>query len=317
MSQKIGRNYSLTISGDNFFEPIVITLPFTIEFDITRTLLTSSNLCQIRLYNLSPTLRNQLRRSVTTGWSYPIETIVLRAGYLGNPGFISSNANINGTNFGTQCPVIFSGNVNEAWSYREGINFITQMECYDGGFTFANSQITPGLATFPKLTPYSVIISSMISSLPEITLGAVGNYPGVTPRSTTYTGNTIDHLNILTGGGFFIDKGVGNALGNNEYSLEVGPPTVIDASTGLLNTPVLENALLTYEMIFEPNLNIGTAVTINSRTLEKSVTSNFSGQYKTASIKHRGMISQTVCGDCVTTGTFFYLQTPTAVVSNG
>lgn len=315
MSQKLGRNYSLSISGTNFPIPLVITLPFTLEFDITRNTLTSANVCQVRLYNLSPQNRNKLRRAVTTGWSEPLETITLRAGYSGYGG---SSPNPIGSDFGVNLPVIFSGNVSEAHSYREGINFVTQIECYDGGFAFVNGQVPSGLS-FPKGTPYKTIITALIASLPNITVGAVGNYLGVLSRTFTPTGSTIEVLKQLTGGGFFIDNGMGYALGNNEYSLSPGPPPVVDAASGLLNTPILENGIVTFNMIFEPSLSIGTGLHLVSKTLETGVgqqLANYSGFYKITSVKHRGIISQTVCGDAVTTGQFFFLQTPTPVVSS-
>lgn len=289
-SQKFGRNYSLTVSGTNFPQPLVITLPFTIEFDITRNTLTSANVCQIRLYNLSPQNRNALRRNVT-GYSYPYESIVLKAGY------------------GNNLPIIFSGNVSQAWSVREGINFITQIECFDGGFAFTNGQTN---LMIPSGTPYQIVIGNLIQSLPNVKLGAVGSYPGSTSKANTYSGNTTSILREVTGGGFFIDNGIGNALGNNEYTTGSGPPLAINASAGLLNTPVLEQTIVRFDMIFEPLLFPGTAVNLMSST-----EANFNGFYKITSVKHRGMISQTVCGDAVTTGEFFFLKNPTPVVADG
>jgi hypothetical protein len=156
-----------------------------------------------------------------------------------------------------------------------------------------------------------------------VTLGAVGNYPGITPRATSYTGSAIDVINQLTGNGFFIDNGIGYALPNNQFTLTAGPPPLIDASSGLLDTPILENGLLSFNMIFEPNLTIGTGVNLVSKTLESSlqkqltINNNFSGFYKVTSVKHRGMISETVCGNVVTTGQFFFLQAPIPAVSIG
>lgn len=289
--QKLGRNYTLQVSGDNFPQALVVSLPFTIEFDITRNTLTSANVCQIRLYNLSPQNRNALRKNVT-GYGFPIMNITLNAGY------------------GSQTPVIFSGNVSQAWSVREGVNFITQLECFDGGYTFINAKTD---LTIPKGTPYRTTITNLIQSLsPQVQLGSVGDYPGTSQKQETYSGNTTDILNQLTGGGFFIDNGIGNALGNSEYSLSAGPPININASTGLLNTPVLEQNIVRFDMMFEPTLNIGNSVNLQSLT-----ETNFNGFYKITAVKHRGMISATVCGEAITTGEFFFLKTPVPVVSSG
>lgn len=322
MSQKLGRSYQLTVSGDNFPIPLTVTLPFSVEFDITRNTLTSANLCKIRLYNLSTSNRNNLRRSVTTGFSNPQEYVVLRAGYTG---YNNTSPNPGGLGVGSNLPIIFSGNVTQAWSHREGINYITELECYDSGYAYVNGDIPAGVASFLKNTPYKVVIETLISSLPNVTLGAVGNYPGFLPKDITYSGTTVSVLNELTGGGFFIDNGKGYALTNNDYNLNDGPVFQINASTGLLNTPVLENGNLSFDMVFEPTLNIGSGVVITSPTLETSVQSqlisqvnpqnqNYSGFYIIKSVKHRGTISQTVCGDCITTGLFFFLKTPVPAV---
>lgn len=297
---KLDRNYSLTINSPNLESPLIVSLPFTIEFDITRNTLTSANVCQIRLYNLSQTNRNALRRNAT-GYSFPFEPIVLRAGY------------------GDQLPIIFSGNVSQAWSVREGVNFVTQLECYDGGFAFTNGQTN---LTVPAGTPRTVVIGNMIKTLPNVQLGAVGSYPGTTSKTNTYTGNTTQILDELTGGGFYIDNGTGNALGNSEYALGADGVILIDASAGLLNTPVLEQTILRFDMIFEPQLVAGAGVMLDSSTLDASLikdglNNNSNGLYKITSVKHRGMISETVCGDAVTTGEFFFLTTPTPVVNFG
>lgn len=287
---KLGRNYILTISGDNFPTPLIITLPFTIEFDITRNTLTSANVSQIRLYNLSPQNRNLLRKNAVN-YGFPIMYIVLQAGY------------------GTLLPIIFSGNVSQAWNVREGTNFITQLECFDGGYTFINAKTN---LTVPAGTPYQDTIANLITGLaPQVTPGVIGDYPGVSPREITYSGDTVSILQQLTGFGFFVDNGIGNALGTSEYNPKF-PPPLIDYSTGLLNTPILETTTVRFDMIFEPSLSVGGSVYL------KSVTeANFNGFYKITAVKHRGMISQTVCGEAITTGEFFYLKTPVPGVSIG
>lgn len=283
---KFGRNYSITFTGTDFTEALVISLPITIEFDITRNTLTSANVCQIRLYNLSVQHRNLLRKNVTSAGGNPFIYLTLRGGY------------------GINLPIIFSGAVSQGWSSREGVNFITQLECYDGGFAFINGQTN---LTVPAGTPYQSVIATLISSLPNVRIGAVGSYPGVTPKQTTYSGNTTEILRKLTGKGFYIDNGVGNALGNGEYSVSGGPPFVINAASGLLNTPMLEQNIIRFDIMFEPSLTVGSAIDLQSITNPA-----LNGLYSVASVKHRGTISQVVSGDAITTAEFFStkLQTP-------
>lgn len=275
---KFGINYQLTV-GTSDGSTLIVSLPFTIEMDITRNTLTSANVCQIRIYNLSKLNRNRLRFNISN-FGGPYRPIVLRAGY------------------GTNLAEVFTGNISQAWSVREGVNFITQIECYDGGFAFVNGTTDK---QFPSGTPQTVVIGSVMQDLPHIKPGVIGDYPGSISRGNTYSGNSAKILTELTGGGFFVDNGKANALGTNEYINAPGSMLRVTAKSGLLNTPVLEQTIVRFNMLFEPNLNVGTAVFLESLTEE-----NFTGIYKVTSVKHRGMISEAVAGSVITTAEFFY-----------
>ncbi len=282
---KFGRNYELEVQA---FDGSLITirLPFTIEFDITRNTLTSANVCQIRIYNLSEVNRNRIRRNVTS-YGPPFQGVTLRAGY------------------GDNTPVVFSGNITAAWSVREGVDFITQIECYDGGFAFVNGRVD---AEFASGTTRQQVITELAKKLPHVELGVIGDYVGSLTRANAYSGNTTSILQSLTGGGFFIDSGKANALNTNEY-ISTPATLVVNAQSGLLATPVLERTIVRFEMIFEPSLNVGYQIYLESLTEE-----NFTGFYKVVGVKHRGMISGAVAGTVITTGEFFYtkLLTPVA-----
>lgn len=283
---KFGRNYELQVGADDG-QTLTVKLPFTIEFDITRNTLTSANVCQVRIYNLSKLNRNRLRFNISN-FGGPYRPIKLKAGY------------------GDNLAEIFSGNVSAAWSVREGTNFITQIECYDGGFAFVNGTTN---RQFAAGTPQTAVIQSVMSDLPNTKQGAIGAYPGVLSRGNTYSGNTAGILGQLTNGGFFVDSGKANALGTNEYLTAPAGIQTISAATGILNTPVLEQTIVRFDMLFEPSLNVGSAVFLQSVTEE-----NFNGLYKITAVKHRGVISGAVAGNCVTSGEFFYnkILTPAA-----
>ena len=274
---KFGRNYVLRVEKQDG-GILTISLPFTIEFDITRSTLSSANVCQIRIYNLSLENRNQIRVNAIDYTDF--KSIELRAGY------------------GDNLPVIFTGNITQAWSVREGVDFITQIECYDGGFAFVNG-VTD--AQFPAGTPFKAVVGALAGSLPETKLGTIGNYPGVLTRENSYTGNTMKVLTEITGGGVFIDNGKVNALLDNEYIATVADGLVISSASGLLGTPILERTTVRFGMIFEPQLNAGYKITLDSLT-----ESNFNGEYKVVGVKHRGMISESVAGTVVTSGEYFY-----------
>lgn len=268
---KFGRNYLLSVQTQKN-DTLSIQLPFTVEFDITRNILSSANVASIRIFNLSKDNRNLIRKNVTDYGD--LRLIRLQAGY--------------GSNLAT----IFAGNITQAWSVREGVNFITSIESFDGGFAFANGVSNE---VFPAGTPQEVIIGKLVDNLKPygVTPGAVGNFEGLISRGNSFSGPTTDLLSSITGGASFIDNGKLNCLKDDECL--VGDIQLIDARSGLLGTPVREQTILNFDMIFEPRIIVGQKIVLQSAT-----DANFNGTYKVISVKHRGMISGAVCGDAIT-----------------
>lgn len=270
MQNKWGRNYQLTVTvkggGDVIIEP-----PFTMEFDIIRNSYASANVCSIRIYNLSEKTRNLIKKD---RWESGVfKDVVLAAGY------------------GSKIPVIFVGNVTQAWSVREGSNYITQIECFDGGEAFATSDTS---AEFPAGTSYNTIIGSLVKTLPNTKVGKISSFPGVVPKGISLSGCAIDLINQISGNGLFIDLGVVHVLKDKDTINE--PIYEISSDTGLLGTPIVEEQYLVFDILFEPNLKIGQQVKLNSITNK-----TYNKEYKVVGIKHRGVISEVVCGDAKTT----------------
>lgn len=266
---KLGRNYFLkvqTLEGD-FIE---IRPPFTLEFDVSRNILTSANQAAMRIYNLSPTNRSALRKDVT---DYDLRVdLSLQAGY------------------GQNLPTIFQGTVKQAWSHRQKVDFITEIEGLDGGFAMVNGFSNQA---FGAGEPNVSVLRRLMNDLPGVQPGTIGNFPGTLVRGASYSGRTADLLAELSDGSFFIDNGRANLLGDNECL--VGEIDEITAATGLLGTPIRELNILRVEMMFEPRLILGQKI-----KLESSTANNFNGFYRVISLHHRGTISESVCGDALT-----------------
>lgn len=277
---------------------LIIQPPFTIEFDITKNIATSANVCQIRIFNLSSDNRNKLRFDLMNGqYLGQYRGVQLRAGYSPNPpvnlatGVFQISPQQFQSGYGTNLPIIFQGNVNRAWSVREGVNFITTIECYDGGYAF-----NTGMTNIPVNggIPLKDVITNLASTLPNVGLGVIGNtYGGNVPRGQSLSGNTWDLLKEQTGESCFVNNETVFCLGNNEC-LEGSVP-IINSQTGLLGTPMLELFTLTFDVLFDPRLFPGQII-----QLQSSTDANFNGFYKINSIKHRGTISTAVCGDAIT-----------------
>ncbi len=275
---KFGRNYSLSVET-GFGNTVTIAPPFTLELDITRNTMAGANVCHLRIYNLGVFTRESLAFNAFNQTEF--RSLQLQAGY------------------GSQLSTIFYGNVTQCWSVREKVNFITEIECYDGGFAIINAPTNWAGASFDAGTPMQVVIETLMNALPNVTIGAIGDFSSLPPllKYTTYSGNPAKILFDITGGAFFIDNSKAFCLAPDEYVVaeSEGSAILISDATGLLNTPVREQSLIRFEMLFEPTLNIGSLADVQSKTFPA-----VNGQYKITAIKHRGIISSTVCGNLVT-----------------
>lgn len=290
---KIDRNYALAVST-SIGTSINIAPPFTLEFDIQRKIFGSANGSSIKVTNLSQRNRDLIRKN---RWDRSDNRpITLLAGY------------------GNNLSKIFSGSITEAFSVRPDVDFITEIQSFDAGFAFANSQVA---LQFPEGTPFTSVLEAAIATLPGVTLGAIGNYPGNLSRGNSYSGSATDILTELTGGGFFIDNGKAYCLKDNEVI--TGSFTTISSDNGLLGTPIREEAFLNFDMMFEPRLILGQKIKLQSTTGPKEArqTSSASTIYKVVGLSHRGIISPTTAGTAITSVQLYVPPTAVPVKSNG
>lgn len=278
--KKFGRNYILTIQradGQN----VIIKPPFTVEFDIHRNSFSSQNVASFRIYNLNANNRNQIRKDQYTPTDF--RKVAFAAGY------------------GDTLAFAFVGNLNQAWSVREGTDYVTQIESYDSGYAYMNAVSNVNFA--PK-TEQKTIIEALISSMSQfgVTKGAVGAVTGASQdRGTSISGNTIDAISTLSNQSFYTDNQKAYVIHEAE-ALDL-PVPLINADSGLLGTPMIENQYIQFDMLFEPGITVSQLVNLQSQTFSQNEKTIFSvnGLHKVISVKHRGVISGAVCGDATTT----------------
>lgn len=267
---KFSRNYSFYAQG--IFQSVTVQPPFTIEFDITKNLANSSNSSSFRIYNLSRQNRDILRQDQTNLGVF--KRLIFKAGY------------------GDALPIVFNGNLMRAWSVRQGVDYITTVEPFMGGFDYLNAHgpTTP----FPAIGAQRDVLRYLIESLPSgVSLGKIGNYNTTIKRGGAYSGSTIDLIQELSGKGFFIDDGVANVLNDNECL--TGTITELTSENGLLGTPVRQQNFVYIDMLFEPGIKIGQRLKITSM-----INDDFNGDYKVNSLHHKGIISESICGNATT-----------------
>lgn len=274
MKGKFNRNYKLDIFTPDG-KQITIEKPFSIHFNLTRNTLASANKANITLYNLGPATRNQIfkdRFTITEYWR-----ISLRAGY------------------GNRLHEIFTGNIYEAYSYKQKTEWITQIDCFDGMDAIQNGFTS---VTIEKETPKRDIISTIINDMPNVIKGILGTpADGESVRGKSLLGQSSSLIGEETGGKYFIDGEVLNVLDDDEVLR--GLIIKLDPSD-LLTTPRRREAFLDVSTLFEPQVSIGRIYEI------ESLASIYNGQYKIIGFTHDVTISEATAGKAVTNLSLYF-----------
>jgi hypothetical protein len=265
---KLGRNYRLTIvnpQGDQ----IDITPPFTLHFTVERNNLATANTGEIEITNLGPNTRGRVfkdRFDTSLEWR-----LVLYAGY------------------GTNLFLVVSGNIHEAYSYKEGPNWTTKISVFDGAQAFQNGFVS---ASYSAGTDKSQVIKDAIFTLEGIQEGYLGAYAkGEGPRAAVVFGPTREVLMDLTEGHFFVDNGILHVSGDFEYD---GSETLVLDETQLLATPQRRDTSLEVSILFYPQARVNVLASLSS------LFPIYNGTYKICSIHHDVLISESENGKAET-----------------
>jgi len=271
---KFNRIYNLKLTTSTN-EIVEIKNPITCELTISRKNLASLNTANFVIYNLNQTTRNKIYKDIFD--LQIVKPIEFWAGYKYDK-----------TTFLSRC---FAGEIKQAYSVRDGCDYKTFIECWDGGK--AASMGILGL-TMPSGTSIKTQIIRLAQSMPNI-IGAVvsDQFKGTSARGTTFLGNQLDALSQLTEGCTYIDNQTVYCLKQDDVLQ--GEVETIDKSFGLLDTPQRSQTLVELSMLFEPRLFPSQKVTVIS-----DVEAIYNGTYKLTGIDHTGIISDAVNGELKT-----------------
>ena len=286
---KFQRTYSLTTYSDinNPTPDLTIAYPFTIKFSLQNNFCHSANVAHFLIYNLGEQTRASIYRDLfdlNTDYRY----LIFAAGY-------SSEPNI---------PIVFQGDIRSAFSYRQGPDWITEIEAWDGQAAMQKSQIN---LTVPSGFNMEDLINQAAGTMDGITLGSVGSFETKSSRGRTLSGNTWDLLVRMMAQYNtqpFINKGVLHVVNQDEYVADSSALTTISSDTGLIGTPRRAGALITATMIFEPRVEPGQKITLVSQEQSINTLLGKYADYKVVDVAHTGTISGSVGGDALTNVTF-------------
>lgn len=278
---KFGRTYKLFVQVEGLDQPnntVEIDYPLSTTFDIVRNTLASANRGRFQIVNLKESTRRQIFHDRYDTTTY--RQILFRAGYESfNP-----------------LPIAFLGNIISAYSYRQGQDWITDIEAFDGGFGIINSQAN---FTAPSGSPLRSIFTNLLQTMQQTSQGVIGDYSKENTRGQTFMGSSWDVMSRLVqnsgGGNLFIDLEKVNILKPNEYIPDAEGIVLLSSDTGLLNTPRRHDARIDLDIIFEPRIVVGQLVQVQSLETINN------GTYQVIGVQHRGVISGALAGTAITT----------------
>jgi len=274
MIGKWSRNYRLDIFTPSN-EQITIELPFTLQLNIQRDVGSSANKGTFTIFNLGEATRNKIykdRFTITEYWR-----VRLWAGY------------------GNRLHEGFTGNALEAYSYKNGTDWMTVIDCFDGMDAIQNGFTS---MTVQKDTSHLDVFKKVINDMPNVTAGLIGALgDGSAARGKSLIGQSSEILNIETDGQFYIDKETVNILTDEEV---ISGDVVVLDSDQLLQTPRRRDSFIDLVTLFEPAVQVGQIYEINS------LESRFNGQYAIKGFNHSGVISASVNGQMTTNLSVWY-----------
>lgn len=253
MTERFLRDYSLTIGIGS--QAVTIEPPFRIVFSATKSDDSSLNKMTLKIYNLSEAKRLRLVRDEDGDDYFPL---ALKIGYQG------------------KLETVFQGSIDTAGSTRQGAEFVTSMECLDGGQDFLRGFVSA------TVTTKSAAFDAILGSMPNTARGKIGSATDII-RPKVLVGNSIAVTQEMLDPGqkWFIDNERLNILRPNEIVSTFAP--VISAATGLLNTPEAEKKTVTLNTMMNPSVKVGGLFRLISVTAP-----HLNGIYKAKTITYSG-----------------------------
>ncbi|EBL3323370.1 hypothetical protein D4T62_10515 [Salmonella enterica subsp. enterica] len=249
------RFYILQIGNEK--ESIQIT-NLRVTFSIRHTHDKTPNRARISVYNLNPTHRNLITARQYT-------KIALSVGY------------------GSQdaCRLLYSGQITKPITERDGVDFITVMECDDGATDYRGAFMNVTLAAG---STHSDVVNQCIKSMSNVEPGVVGIDSDVTlTRGRTCYGKTYRFLSQVAdhhSAEWSVQNGQLLML-QADYCLP-GDAVVLSESSGMINSPRVTNGGLEVSCLLNPSIQVGGLIRVDS------IVNDYDGDYKVTSVRSEG-----------------------------
>ena len=252
-NKRFGRYFRLTIGSGS--TAIIVEPPFRFSFSGTKSSTGILNNLNGKLYGLSRARKLLL---VKEEGGPEVVQVQLEVGYKG------------------ASELIFKGTLYRGQISRQGPELINEFECKDGGIDFAQSFVNAAVQS-PREA-----VNAVLASAPNTTEGKITEL-GQLLRPKIVVGNGLDVIQrmLKPGESWYIDNEQLFIVKENEVVAEFAP--VISAQTGLLNTPVIDKKLVTFDTVMNPALKVSHLCSLQSTTAPY-----LNGLYKLLTIQYTG-----------------------------
>lgn len=171
---------------------------------------------------------------------------------------------------------IFRGSIDQAFSVREGAQFVTTLICMDGGHDFMKGFVST------SVTSKAAAVDAALGTMPNTSKGKIGAQKDL-ERPKVMVGNSMAVIQDMLDPDqrWFIDDERLNILGGKEVVSGYIP--VISAETGLINTPEADKKEVTVITFLNPSIKVGGLFRLISTTAP-----HLNGIYKTSLISYSG-----------------------------
>lgn len=237
MSRQWKRNVEVLVGKQ---EEGLLIKNLRITFDITKTVDEIPNSAVIKIYNLNPINENKIKDEY--------KDITVRAGYA------------------DQERLIFTGSIKYVYRYREGNDYVTEIEGGDGDDDYKNATINETLAAG---TTDEQLVNKAVETFKTTTKGAVTLKSKARRRGKVVTGNTrtvLAKVAARNGANWSIQDGELVIVPVDD--LLPDEAIVINSQTGMLGAPETNDKGIAVKCLMNPQLKINGAIQLDNNSIK-------------------------------------------------
>lgn len=214
-----------------------------VQFEVAKTIESAPNVAVIRIFNLHPDNEAKIKNE--------FDEVLLNAGYEG------------------AMRLVFRGNIKHVYRYRDGNDYITEIEAGDGDKDFRKAVMNETLAAG---TTTSQLVDRAVGTFKGVggtTKGHVQVNERARIRGKVISGNTRDVLHDVareSGANWSIQDGQLVIVSTNDVL--PGEAIVLRADTGMLGAPEINDKGIAVKCLMNPALRVNGAIKLDNNGIK-------------------------------------------------